>query len=540
MVEGPIVGAPASAPGLDPAAVANWRQPQVNLLQPFLQMQELQNQRLQNQRLLAQRAAGADYQASINPLTGRPDLPGFESRMAHDPAAAFAAQSATQSAIANATTGLQYHLQQTQALANINGAALAEAMKDPQNAGKYARQAATQAVSDGILSASHAATALAQLPDDPKQIVQHMQLLSNQLNTQAQSMKNILGSPVMVNTGNAAVPGMVRPYSGAFVQGGAPLAQQPANQVENIQGPTGTPEATTTNALLGTPVQPPGYAAPNNALAAPPVGPAGIPMPPMGNGVYTPPKVAGADAPTVASLPSSPPSAPIEAREPGAPVPIGPSPGTAAAVAANAAQNTQIGNQIISEGKDVAQTIGNLEDLGAQINLAQTGPMANALATYRAAASELGVNVGNKQATAEQVFTKLTNVIATSNMTGLGQGTDEKLATVLHATPNTAQTPEAAKTVLATAIGLQRYREARYQAYQAYLGAGQTPATAAQFNEQFQQSTSPLILGLPYMPPAQQVAVLKYIKTLPKSARTKFEGQLQASQKMGLLGAHGG
>ncbi len=557
----------SSLAGLLASAQPNIQAP--NILGALQQGQQLQTARYQNQELAAARALGQDYQRNI--VNGKLDLSGFQQSVANDPTAAFAAEKGIGDAIANAANGYNLHMKKYKVVTDALGAALAQASKDPANARKYFHDGIIDAVSAGGMTPSEGAIAAVDVTRTPPgELIPRMQILANSLNDARASAENIVGQFGVLDEGGQFVPYRINPYGPPQPAGVAiPKTMTPgqAVQFQHVTGPNGQP-INITNAALA---RSEGIGAPGFNPLMPNVQPNNIPMhqpgasllsggsqqlPPVNMGTgrsaalgspttlparRSSPDVLNQAPPTAAAPPAGNGATanpagvtnPASAIQNG--VIMGPKPGVVSGLEAAAKQQADIGNQIVAEGKDVTQNLSNLEDLGAQINDANPGPLADAAAKYRAALNELGISYGNKQATAAQVFTKLTNVIASGNLSGLGAGTDQKLLTVLHATPNVAQTATAAKTVLATAIGLQQWRQARYDAYQHWLAQGNLPSNAAAFNDQFQKTVSPLVLSIPYMPAAQQQAVQKYILSLPKSAQAAFVQQIQGAKSMGLL-----
>lgn len=463
-----------------------------NILGALQQGQQLQTARYHNQALGAQLAQGQLLQQATNP-NGTVDYRKFNALVAQTPGAAFGAQAADQSALDYAHKQYALHMQKMGNFMNGLNSAVLTAQKDPSNAPKIFRNYVVDAAANGIMSPNEAARVLGEIPSDPQQAIQAAQALSTSLmNAQAQAHQ-IAGAPIQIDNGANVLIGRQPPNGPVTVQGVVPKTLSPAQSIApvTLMGPNGRQVQVPAETVAG-----------------------GLPPNTMGTGAASP---AQQDV--------------IAYRNGGLP---GPMPGTVEGEKAGAQQNAAIGTQIIEEGSDVQPTISNLMDLGAQIDDANPGPLAKAQAFYGGIASELGLSV-SKQASAEQIFTKLTNMLATQNLSGLGHATDEKLNTLLASTPNASMTRDAAKTVWANAIGLQQYREARYKAYQGWLAKGNLPSSAAAFNEQFQNETSPLILGLQYMPPKQQVTVLKYISGLPKAAQEKFNQQLIASKNAGLI-----
>lgn len=552
--------------------LVNWhpQAPNLNILGALQQGQALEQARLANQRLEGQRALGLDYERSINPLTGQPDAAKFGALLSHDPAAAWDAQQGVHNAIANAASGYNLHMTKFKAFTDSLGAALAESAKNPAGARGYAQDAINTAVAENALTPSEGATLHIELTKVPNaDLIPTMQQLAYSLDGAKKSAEGIVGQFGVFDQNGQLVPYRLTPYGNPTPAGAViPKTLSPGESVrfEHLTGPNGQPVNITEGAVgRAQGVPPSGYnplipnvtaaqttGAPPNAnplLGGAPALPhvnIGTGRPGSGHSLGTLPPNRNPSAEihneTPATNVATTPQTPNNSSGGATSIPslangvvMGPKPGVVTGLEAAARQQADIGNQIVAEGRDVTQTVSNLEDLGAQINDANPGPLADAAAKYRAALNELGIPYGNKQATAAQVFTKLTNVLASQNLSGLGAGTDQKLMTVLHATPNTAMTNQAAKTVVAMAIGVQKYRQARYEAYEKWLGQGNLPSNAAAFNDQFQNEVSPLVAAIPYMPKGQQQALQKYLLSLPKAAQAAFVKQVQGARALGLV-----
>jgi hypothetical protein len=124
---------------------------------------------------------------------------------------------------------------------------------------------------------------------------------------------------------------------------------------------------------------------------------------------------------------------------------------------------------------------------------------------------------------------KATNMLVTSGISGLGTPTDAKMLEVIGATPNSKMTPEAVGATVAMTYGATLYQQRLAEAAQAYVNGGGSPTQYNTWKLNYQRTApSPLVLAIPYMPPASKAAIFKYIKTLPPKDQTQIDQQGQA------------
>ena len=125
-------------------------------------------------------------------------------------------------------------------------------------------------------------------------------------------------------------------------------------------------------------------------------------------------------------------------------VPTGLAPGVASAAEVTAKGGAEMGQQLISEASTLPQQRAALQQVAAEIDQANTGPLNDKLTKFGGVLTQLGIP--REQATVSQLMHKATmlNVIGTAS-SSLGVPTDSKMSAVLAATPNDTMTPQAAK-----------------------------------------------------------------------------------------------
>ena len=501
--------------------LAGWhpQTPNINVLGALQQGQALEQARLQNQQVLAQRAAGMDYERSINPLTGEFDEKAYAARLAQDPTAAFAAQKADANALANAHAAFNLHLGQMETLGRM--AYNLAATKAPRS---QINDALIDGVTGGILSPSQAATQIAELramPDD--QLYPHLLAAGTQLLDQAHQGRQLLGEQQYINAGNRLV-GVRTPVMGqAYASGGSiPLGLSPGDAATpvSIPGPAGTT------------VEPKGAYAASNGIGGG-TAPAQSPVAPnaLGSG-----RAAPASQPAAAPAPA-PQSWPLGIDYP-AWAKVSPNGQSFIPTGLPAAQkiSTDIYNEDQREVSQNAQKQNLLQSIVSEGAKANPGALASYFESLGSTGQELGLANG-EQATDLNLMQKNVSQLIAAQAQKLGVPTDGKLSELTMGTPNSKMTYDAIKGAAAQLIGMQNYKAAELKAFDAWTKSAPSgyqvgPAAYADFNQAFQSKVPVAVFEWGSLSPALRQ---QYWKSLGKSGQQQLLSGMNYAVQNGLI-----
>jgi len=178
-----------------------------------------------------------------------------------------------------------------------------------------------------------------------------------------------------------------------------------------------------------------------------------------------------------------------------------------------------MGQQLIADAATLPQQRASLQQVQAEIDSANPGPLTDKLSHIGGVLTQLGIP--SEQATAAQLMHKasMLNVIGTAS-SGMGVPTDGKMSAILSATPNETMTPQAAKTATGMLMGLVDYKQAKAEAWQSYQQQN-GPQSFQQFQKEWNQSVPN--------------AAAFQINHLPASEQRKYWNSLDKGQKQQLL-----
>lgn len=395
--------------------------------------QMLANQSAQND-LTGRMAAGRDFQASINPLTGQIDAQAYNRRLATDGQAAWVAPQFSQQGLNNVTTQLQNQgINQHNAIERLKwtydstGALLAK----PGGATRAdVIDGIADAVKEGILSPKEGANIVPTIPSTAPQIQQWLKMNYAKANAGIQA---VIPHVSIADNGKYQIAYNTNPAGGSVGPMQAPVIQNTlspsqAAQPVNLPTPSGATRVTT----LG----------------------------------------------DVATAASGGPSPRVIATGP-----------TTQQSAANQVAGTAQGNQaasVVADATNLAQTRAALQGIRVELPNANGGPLAGALRNVGATLGELGIT-GLDQATAYDLLQKgQAQVVVSRVADGLGVPTDGKMAALSAQTPGTHMTGQAGAVAVGQIEGILDYQFARAKAAQA-AGVTDNPASSSQFNLKWQE-----------------------------------------------------
>ncbi len=319
---------------------------------------------------------------------------------------------------------------------------------------------------------ARATSLITSLPkDDPKAIMDHLYGVALMANPTTERVAQLNGgAPQAVSTGGQT--NFIRTPT----LGGVP--PQLVGQIKNTLSPG---EASTPTPVLTR--NPDGTLTPSNITrqqfvdtagggplaTAPPMTSEGVPLATAGNPAYSvqdpgtgqPGIVTQGGAAAAAARGAAPP--PVH--------PTGPLPGLVPATTATAEQNVQQAQALQKRAAIVPQRRAALSELVGTLDNFTPGPKANLTGGLNGLATEFGIPLPGATTgkAAQDTFNKLAAQIALDQWGSLGgSGSNEQLATAVHANPNDAMSKMGIKNVTALLQGNEDAIQAQFDAWQKY------------------------------------------------------------------------
>jgi len=385
---------------------------------------------------------------------------------------------------------------------------------------------AIKAAKNGLVNPSESANFIAGIPKDQSQ----MQSYVRKVYSGFQNNAAVLGEQIQnINIGDRTVSANANPLARGGVQrvdGKLGMSPGQAGSPTTFTDSTGTPQQTTVGAYnrgLGQDIgshftrtgQPAGQGITQTSLAPSPQQIAvdtNYALFPQGNGGNQLTAAPGGNpfnGHTRGDIPSIPGAAPgvVEAQK----------------ASAQASTSTWTSDQAVVG--DYSKNMSTITDLIAELNDANTGPLSDYMAKINSIAAQVGLNVGEGQATAVNIMHKATAMLAGSGTVTGNPNTDQSLMNALNSTPNTGMTYNAASGAVAMIKGQWDYKRRMVEAFQ---NSGKSPMEYNRFRIQYQKiAPSPLILALASgdVPDSVKQNLEKYIGKLPKPQRLSLQKQ---------------
>lgn len=516
-------------------------------IQNALNRQQMTQNNLLIQNTLAKRAAGADFQKAIDPTTGQLSPTKYNQLLAADPQATFAAAPSSQAGLGNQTTQLDNQAHQitnkAAQLGFLANTATGYAENPPTL--KQMQSDLADGVAQGLYDPSVAAGILAKSPDpteDPQGFKSFWTNEAQHLSAAHGEVARFLPSATPINAGGQTIMGQANPLAPGYTAPGSVVTSTPNPEFmstpQTVVAPNGN-SVTGTPAQLGIPIPKASIAPPGNPVA----GPGGALPPGYGPQGLTPIGPAAGAPSAVAPTPTASPSAAVPNN--GGIMANGPmvvAPGTVAAGATLAADQTNQFQNDVTMANNTAPDIANAYEIGAAIKGgAFTGAGSDEKEYLGKLASMVNISYDANSTTESQILDKASGMLQTSNLSGMGAGTDAKLLAAQGITPNKKMTAAAGLATVAMTLGNRLYQQRLGQAAQAWQQNGGSPSDVQNgynaFKAQFQQNTSPLIMALPFMAPDQLKGIQSFVHSLPVAQQQQFNEQYRASQQAGYLNA---
>jgi hypothetical protein len=234
--------------------------------------------------------------------------------------------------------------------------------------------------------------------------------------------------------------------------------------------------------------------------------------PPLGSGRY--PALSQGPATDAATALGSPAS--VSGR-PGMGVPAAPPLGAEAAanVMSSAAANQGVNlQQTADQVPQRKALLGNMEAALADFD---SGPGRETWKTINAGTNRMfGINAQSIASTED--FAKLATQLAQSQFQSLGgTGTDAKLDSAMHTSPNLALSNLGNQQIIGLLKGNEDAINVKNQEWQSYLKKGGSPQDYGAFSTQFNKQFDPRVFQSTYMDPGQRQDLLKGMTSSEKS-----------------------
>lgn len=477
-----------------------------NLLQTLMSATQLRGVQQQQQSNVA---ASAAYKAATDPATGQIDYNKLTAALSQGPAAYNLPQ--IQSQINEARNSqvtfdkgkLELAQKRIDLLSNGFGGLLASGNVSPQ----AVMQLASQGIRQGLFSPEEAVSFTSDMPSDPSQLQGWAKQKYVGFSENADKLKTLMPQTQTVNTGAQQVVAAFDPLTGA------PTGQ---NTVFNNQM---SPEA----AAQPTQVFDPATGTMRNVTRQQFADMAG------GGGQQQPQGMSASGQPSGLGT--------------GRLQPITSAPGVQAAPALGAADAAQVVGKGAAESSialqrqaDVApQSIYQLQNMRTALSDINTGPNADWRAKAQALALGIAPEISQKlgidpqKIASQEEFNKFSVQLAQATASGLGEGTDSKLASAIAANPNIGLSKLGNQQIIDVLIATQRATQAKNSAWQ---NSGLPPEQFNKFSTQWNKDIDPRVFAAQDM---DNDHVWKMVDSLPKRDQEAFMKSWAKAQAAGYV-----
>lgn len=484
------------------------------LMGQVAQTQSAMNQnRLFGQEFAARQAVGQAYSNALDPSTGQVDVNKLVAGVASNPAAAFKAGEVGQQA-----------LQQQQGQTNLDASKVDLYNKHidtvAQQLGPLMQKGAQGSLSlddvyktignlvsdpNSQITAQNIGPFLRQIPqgangapptsDQLNQFVTGLALRNENGRAQIAAIK---GSPMVINNGSGQQVVAPSPLMGTTTAISPVIPNQlsPGENAARIPTFIGGQPGTAPQSSL---VDPTGH-----ALGAQP---AASGVSPLGTGRYP-----GQGTPAASGVAPAGPAGFVAS---------GPKLGAAPAADVTATASANQGVNLQQTADSVPQRKALLGNLESAMNNFTTGPGADWTKVGKAFTnrfSPFGNVFDPKSIASQEEFAKQATQLAQSQFQALGgTGTDAKLDSAMHTSPNDALTPLGNKGIISMLKGNEDAINVKNREWQSYLKNGGSPADYGAFSAHFNTQFDPRVFQSVYMNPGQRQDLLKGLDPSEKS-----------------------
>lgn len=193
----------------------------------------------------------------------------------------------------------------------------------------------------------------------------------------------------------------------------------------------------------------------------------------------------------------------------------GPSLGQAAAAETVGKGSAEQVMSLQSQAEGAPQRVYFLQDMMAQLPKFESGPTADWTAKANALALQLAPGLAAKwgvdpQAVAsKEEFTKFATNLAINSSSGLGAGTDSKLATAVAGNPNASLSKLGNEQIMKVLIGTERATQAKNEAWQS---SGVQPQDYGKWSAQWNKDIDPRVFVTPELTQEERAKMFKGLK----------------------------
>lgn len=480
------VASKVTVPVIDPLKTAG----QIGSVQ-----QIILNNKLLGQEVQSKIALGQAVTAATDPATGRVDWDKALTGLAKDDRGSFKVPELAASIQERKLKDLQLSQEQVKAslaklgpVASLSLSLIGGAKETPLTRENIVSAIKSNLIDTGVLGDDDApmiTSFVGQLGDDPVKNQLVLQRLYAQTNGTVEGLNALYGPPVVTDTGGSKVITRTSPATGETAFGtvipNTLTPQNLAQLVDVYDEATGQTKRVTLGSLLGKPV--------------------GDPKAPVNSGGVT----------------------------------TQPAPGVKAAGEAVGAASAKFVTDLTAAADKAPTNIAALRNMRDQLKSFQPGPKANL--TYQLGALATMVGVAPPKVTsgvaAQEEFAKLATQFINQQVGALGgTGTDSKLESARHGSPNEFMSREGNQNVISLMIGLENAIVAKSAAWQKWVAAGNDQSTYGKFSTEFNRYYNPRVFQSIYMDEKQRANMLS---NMSKDERAKFREDWLFARKAGWI-----
>lgn len=453
-----------------------------NMLQSLMGATQLKGQMLQQnqltQQMNANRAVSSAYQQSTNPQTGEVDQGKLLGLISQDPNAAYNLPQVQGQIMEQRNKQMEFDKNQfdlaakrTDKLKNSFGTL----MNKPDLSAADFMSLGGAMVKDGLATPEQAVRYLQSMPQDPAQMPGWAkQMYMQSLNDDAQ-LKAMMPQTQVVNNGGVNSIVAIDPMTGQpRITGTIQNSMDPntaSSPVPAFDRRTGAPINMTREQFQQ---QANGMQQPGSTLGLPGTG---------SNGRY----------------PGQQPQGGM-GQGPAVGVQTGPSLGQAAAAETVGKGSAEGALNLQNQAESSPQRVYFLQDMMANLPKFDSGPTADWTAKAKALAMQLAPGTAEKMGidpqsiASKEEFAKFATNLAINSTSGMGSGTDSKLAAAVAGNPNASLSKLGNEQIMKVLIGTERATQAKNNAWQ---NAGVDPAQYGKWSAQWNKEIDPRVFVTP-------------------------------------------
>lgn len=210
-------------------------------------------------------------------------------------------------------------------------------------------------------------------------------------------------------------------------------------------------------------------------------------------------------------------------------------PGVAEGMTGVARGSVEQANQLRQEADRVPEQQAALKNILDTVNGFTPGVKTNWIYATKALATQLGVASPQMrdEVAAQEEFNKLATQFINQAVGSIGgTGTDAKLESARHGTPNEFMSSLGIKNVVPLMMGLNAAKTAKNEAWQKWLDAGNGPQTYGKFQTEFNRVYNPRVFQSEFMSDAQRKTMMA---NMDPAERKQFQSDWERARKYGWI-----